>query len=568
MYEAFMGLSQRPFVASPDANMYARTEVHEKALRQLMFGMNANRGISLLTGAEGTGKSILARKLVNNLEESTIPIFFSNSHFATRRDFYQSILFELRQPYAGMGLQELRLQLTSVMRQMAPRHRPILMVIDEAHLLNDRILEEVRNCLNFVVEGDCVFRTLLVGHPELEERLAHPDMAAVNSRIGMHSMLNPLNRAQSVQYISQRLAIAHGKVENIFETEAVFAIAEAADGLPRAINQLCDHSLMLATARGIRPVDLNTVLDSLEELQTLPLHWRTPSAQHERNLEQTTSQVRSDQPAFEQFQGADSDNQSASIEVGSAWDEPSTSSTELMSVTETEEETFLDIDTTLSSVANVIETEIGYEDEFDANAEETLEIEEEEIDPELDARLFQLTDAETQQDVLAEVSLLNDVLNVQLKDDQEETSTERRIISSSSTQKNNLPSPTENAVNPSSEVVMDRYAFIDAGLVERVREWEVRVCETTVEHVTNPMSNEDIAAATKRAEEDVYSLLQEENAAQASISHSPKVPLGSISLEQPSSSSMELPTNALDKLKGSLPAGSTSFKFNRPSKSA
>ncbi|MCA9041800.1 MAG: AAA family ATPase [Planctomycetaceae bacterium] len=557
MYEEFMGLSQRPFVASPDVNMYVRTEVHEKALRQLMFGMNANRGISLLTGVEGTGKSILARKLIQNLEKATIPLYFPNSHFATRRDFYQTILFELRQPFAGLGLQELRLQLTSVMRQMAPRHRPILLVIDEAHLLNDRILEEVRNCLNFVVEGDSVFRTLLVGHSELEERLAHPDLSAVNNRIGAQAMLPNLSRAQSVQYISQRLQLAHGKPETIFNTDAIFAIAEAADGSPRAINQLCDHALMLAMARGIRPVDLETVLDSLEELQTLPLHWRTPSVQNLAGSEGTSSPVRSDKPAYEKFQTQSSPQAGASIEVGSAWDEEpeETSSVIEIGMEDTSHSSvFAEEDLLEEVLEEHLDAEFDLEDEFN--------LEDEEIDPVLDARLTKLSDREIQQDALAEVCLLNDVLNVQLKDEPEVTAAERRIIASSSPRKPNSETPTSAGVQPSSEVIMDRYALLDAGLIERVREWENSSQSTEPALATpNKINNE--------TEEDVYPLLEEDRDPNTiSAEGRQEVHLGSISLNQNLTSESEINSNALEQLREKLPTGHLSFKFNRPSKSA
>ncbi|MAT14568.1 MAG: hypothetical protein CMJ46_04780, partial [Planctomyces sp.] len=353
--------------------------------------------------------------------------------------------------------------------------------------------------------------------------------------------------------------LAHGRAETIFETEAIFAIAEAADGLPRAINQLCDHALMLATARGIRPVDVETVLDSLEELQTLPLHWRTPSAKRAREDEEISVGLNSPKPSFEEFHHNDSTNSAASIEVGSAWDE-----------LETTNESSLDVDASLvndeEELEEILEEHLdaGYDFGEEDFAEEDVAEEDfldEEIDPVLDARLAQLSDEEIQQDALAEVSLLNDVRNVQLKDEYEETAAERRIVARTvNAHVDDEPVRyTETAgveVRPSStesvntEVVIDRYALIDAGLVERVREWE-------------RSSQKAIAMTRTENDDDVYPLL-EESPGLNQVAARQNVALGSIPLQHAGETGREVTPDALQQLKDNLPAGHVSFKLNRP----
>jgi hypothetical protein len=186
-------------------------------------------------------------------------------------------LYELRQPYTRMAEQELRLELVTAARNARREREAILLVVDEAHLLNERLLEELRTATNIAQDGEPLVRVILCGQSALEERLADPDLAAFNQRIRAQALLEPLTRHESAEYVSHRLNWAGGRTDGIFSSEALQLICRCADGVPRCLNQLCDQSLILAAAHKIRPVDGATVRAALEELKRLPLHWIDPA---------------------------------------------------------------------------------------------------------------------------------------------------------------------------------------------------------------------------------------------------------------------------------------------------
>lgn len=510
MYEHILGFTQTPFSFSPDTSLYVPVAEHEKAVRQLMAGLNTNQGISLLTGAVGSGKTLLAQKVVDQSQESTIPLFLPSSCFATRRAFFQSILFELRQPFAGKGAQELRLQLTSLARQMSPRHRPFLLVIDEAHLLTDRLLDEIRNSLNLVVEGESVFRILLVGNPELEERLAQPTLAHVNSRIGSHAMIGGLSRLESTEYLQNRLRLAGGNAEDLFEAAALNMMAEASDGSPRALNQLADHVLRLSVEENQLPASTEIVLEALEELQHLPTHWNLTSVMTE-GLE--SSEPAHDDSASEEsysnFDWEEGSSDGAVLEVGSSWEDEELLVSEEETVEPELEADYL-IDSALDAKLNAgcgCGSSCGVSGCCGAKAQSELE------DPEYSA--LDVSEEPLLEEIQAEVTLLNDVLNVQLK--QEEDTPKREEVQTACAEPlvkldlSGLQAPVEQNgktdVEPNgqmiSENIFDRYAMIDAGKGDQLEQ----IAEVIPEKLETA---ETISGTVGKKDSDVFQIRRDE----------------------------------------------------------
>lgn len=277
MYQPFFGLTRRPFSATPDINFFFRTEAVDAANAAVVNCLVSGQGIAVITGPPGMGKTAFCQHLVAEFPAPFHVAFLSNSNFPTRRSLLQAILFELGQPYSNMGEQELRLELTACLRSMHQQEQPVVLVVDEAHLLNNRILEELRTIADLTIDGAPLMRLLLCGQLWLDERLAHPSMEALNQRISTQVYLESLTRQESVDYIAYRLSVAGIAIDEAFTPDALDLIVQASDGMPRCINQLCDHSLLLGYMVENKPIDAELAREALDDLKQLPLHWNEPT---------------------------------------------------------------------------------------------------------------------------------------------------------------------------------------------------------------------------------------------------------------------------------------------------
>ena len=276
MYESFFGLAKRPFLTMPDPACFVPIEGIYQAYSSLAQCAIDGRGIGVLTAPAGLGKTLVCQRLAKELEDRFTVVFLPTANFLTRRSLLQAILFELGHSYVRMGDQELRLALTSVIRRLRPGRGTIALIVDEAHLLAPRMLEELRALTNFADAGESLLRLIISGQLSLDETLSTPALLAFNQRIGIQTTLESLTRDESVEYVSRRLALAGANVTDVFSEDALSTICEASDGSPRCLNQLCDHSLLLGYLGSQKPVVHETVRDALNDLKQLPLTWSEP----------------------------------------------------------------------------------------------------------------------------------------------------------------------------------------------------------------------------------------------------------------------------------------------------
>jgi type II secretory pathway predicted ATPase ExeA len=284
MYEAYFNLPKRPFSSTPDASCFFASESIQELFDELIMRAESGQGIGILTAQAGTGKTLLCRRLVSELSSRWTPVFLANANFPTRRALLQSILFELGKPYSGLEEQELRLSIFASLRDLTRAGRGAVLIVDEAHLLSDRLLEELR-LLASLAEGKLpLARVILAGQPALEERMMEPALEALNQRVACQVYLEPLTRRQSIDYVEFRIEWAGGMCSQIFTDTALESIAKGAGGLPRCLNQLCDHALLLAYVQELPRVTREIVDEALSTLRQLPLRWNTPVAEQVSNL--------------------------------------------------------------------------------------------------------------------------------------------------------------------------------------------------------------------------------------------------------------------------------------------
>lgn len=273
MYENFFKFGQRPFAAAPRVDRYFPAKAIEAARQALCRSIERAEGAGLLIGPAGTGKTLLCQLLADRFRGQFAVALLSNGHLNTRRELLQAILFELGLPYRRLEEGELRLSLIDYLSSDQSAGQGMLLLLDEAHTFSLRLLEEVRLISNMVRHGQPRVRLVLAGGPALEERFASPRLEAFSQRIATRCYLESLDYAQTQQYVVAQLSAVGAEPQRIFTTAALEGIYRATDGVPRLINQVCDHALMLAFAGGRREIDAPGIDEAWSDLQQLPTPW-------------------------------------------------------------------------------------------------------------------------------------------------------------------------------------------------------------------------------------------------------------------------------------------------------
>lgn len=274
MYESFFECRQRPFAAAPLVERYYPGRTIDAARHAIERCVERAEGTVLVVGPAGTGKTLLAQKLAARFRESLSVVLLGSGALTTRRAFLQAVLHELGLPFRGLDEGELRLALAD--RLTGPTSdRSLLLIIDDAHLLPQRLLEELRLLGDLARRGEPRVRTVLVGASSLEERLSAPRLAALEQRITTRAYLEAFDHSDTLNFVRQQIASAGGDPFRVFTDAALETIYRATEGIPRLINQTCDHALVLACAGGIRPIDTSGIEEAWADLQQLPTPWST-----------------------------------------------------------------------------------------------------------------------------------------------------------------------------------------------------------------------------------------------------------------------------------------------------
>ena len=197
MYEACFGFAQRPFTAMPQTELYFPGAIIDAARETLARCIERGTGIGMLVGPSGMGKTLLCRLLAEQFEETLATAVLSSGRLSTRRNLFQAILYELGKPYRGLDEGEARIAIVDYLTLDEQCPDGMLLVIDEAHSLPLRLLEELRMLTNISRDGKPMVRLVLSGGCVLEERLANPRLDSFSQRIVARCYLEPLNRSET-----------------------------------------------------------------------------------------------------------------------------------------------------------------------------------------------------------------------------------------------------------------------------------------------------------------------------------------------------------------------------------
>lgn len=270
MYEEFFGLSHRPFPSVPSLVGYVETDSHLEAIETLLRCVRRDEGVGTLISAPGLGKSTIALRLHEELEDEFEVVRLNSGHCGSRRALLQAIAYELDLPCRGLEEGELRIQFAEYVERLESRRMMgIVILVDEADLLPIRLLEELRLLTNFASKDRSRVSVVLLGNMSLEERLASPYLMSFNQRIGARAYLQSLSNAEVAKYVCQQVQ-GGGAKRAIFDESALEAIAQRSQGVPRLINQICDHALLLAALGDETSMDADGIEEAWADLQRLP----------------------------------------------------------------------------------------------------------------------------------------------------------------------------------------------------------------------------------------------------------------------------------------------------------
>lgn len=253
MYEAFYGLRDKPFRKTPDPRYLYLNEAYEEALERLTFAVEEVE-LALLTGEVGCGKTLLTRALIDRLGDRHEVGMILNPRLSPRQ-FLRTVASELGVAEPRFHTSDLLDQIHARLLELDEKGRPALLIVDEAHLIPGKpTFEEIRLLTNFQLDDRNLIAIVLVGQPELRERLKHRAYRALTQRIGAFFHLEPLSADDAVAYVQHRLAVA-GATRPVLSEGAIRRLHAAAGGIPRVLNHLATQALLEGMARGVSIVD-------------------------------------------------------------------------------------------------------------------------------------------------------------------------------------------------------------------------------------------------------------------------------------------------------------------------
>ena len=266
MYLHFYMLDEKPFNATPDPKFLFLTPAHREALAQLVYGVQESKGFMILTGEVGTGKTTLLHTLLRKLDGTTPVAFITNSLLP-----FDGVLEYMLEDFgvrdAGSTTAQRLVALNRFLIERRREGQKAVLILDEAQNLAPETLEQVRLLSNFETPTEKLLQILLVGQPELKLKLQLPELRQLRQRIGLQASIRPLTPDETRDYIQSRLGKAGAPDLKLFSDRATDRIAEYANGIPRLVNIVCDHCLLIGYADQRQRIDRDIVEKAVEYLE-------------------------------------------------------------------------------------------------------------------------------------------------------------------------------------------------------------------------------------------------------------------------------------------------------------
>jgi general secretion pathway protein A len=269
MYKEFYGLKELPFALTPDPRFIYFTPSHTEAMANLHYGIESGKGLIVVTGEVGTGKTTILRWMMQRLDRTVLVGYIFNPRLNVP-EFYQHVarLFDVQE---WENKSELLFALGQTLEARHARGLRTVLIIDEAHGLSTAVLEEIRLLSNFESDAAKQLQIVLTGQPELREVLNNPDLRQLKQRVALRCEIKPLpNIEETERYVKARLLVAGAARTDIFSPGAIDYIFRCAAGIPRQINNLCDNAMLTGYAAGLQTISRAVIEEVADTFDMLP----------------------------------------------------------------------------------------------------------------------------------------------------------------------------------------------------------------------------------------------------------------------------------------------------------
>jgi general secretion pathway protein A len=289
VYKAFFGFKADPFSLSPDPSFLYRSEQHEEALSNLIYGVQARKGFIVLTGEVGTGKTTMLECLRDYLYEQSIEFAFLFNSRITPAQFFEMVAYDFDLRCDRTSKTEVLIALNQMLLTQADKGSTGVLIVDEAQNLEWDVLEEIRLLGNLENRTGKLLQIILAGQPEFDRKIDTPNLRQLKQRIVLRYDLKPFSAEETARYITSRMTRAGMPNQTVFSPEVISEVHRRTQGIPRVINAFCDNLLLTAFADATRTATLDMVEDVSNDMR---LEWpgRHSRANRSRFADETMEQ--------------------------------------------------------------------------------------------------------------------------------------------------------------------------------------------------------------------------------------------------------------------------------------
>jgi len=266
MYRKYYNLKEKPFNVTSDPSFLYMSKRHKEAFSCLIYGIEERKGFLEITGDVGTGKTTLCRALLNKLNGNTKTAFILNPDLS-QLQLLQAIIEDFGMEVEKKSKMHIFKQLNRFLLERLAAGDNVVLIIDEAQNLKMSLLEQIRLLSNLETEKEKLFQIILVGQPELRNRLNTTQLRQLKQRIPVRYHITPLDRGEINDYIQHRLSVAGSVGDIVFEDRALDILYGYSNGVPRLINLLCDKALLLGFVRETKVIDFDIIMKSIKEIE-------------------------------------------------------------------------------------------------------------------------------------------------------------------------------------------------------------------------------------------------------------------------------------------------------------